>query len=106
MRTDQELGALQSLQSPTISPLMKFPTISANALPVLLALIASIATASAETLPMSPKEHLETYDMPPAYIFRLETSPRMISRLGPFTSYQANVDAQGNNIVGDAANET
>ena len=29
----------------------------------------------------------------------------MISRFGPFTSYQANVDAQGNNIVGDAANE-
>ena len=43
--------------------------------------------------------------MPPAYIFRLETSPRMISHFGPFTSYQANVDAQGNNIVGDAANE-
>jgi hypothetical protein len=29
----------------------------------------------------------------------------MISPLGPFTSYQANVDPQGNNIVGDAANE-
>jgi hypothetical protein len=29
----------------------------------------------------------------------------MISHFGPFTSYQANVDAQGNNIVGDAANE-
>jgi hypothetical protein len=54
---------------------------------------------------MSPKEHSETYDMPPAYVFRLEKSPRMISRFGPFISYQANVDAQGNNIVGDAANE-
>jgi uncharacterized repeat protein (TIGR01451 family) len=29
----------------------------------------------------------------------------MISRYGPFTSFQANVDANGNNIVGDAANE-
>ena len=29
----------------------------------------------------------------------------MISQFGVFTSYQVNVDAQGNNIVGDAANE-
>jgi hypothetical protein len=43
--------------------------------------------------------------MPPAYIYRLGTSPRMISPYGSFTSYQVNVDAQGNNIVGDAANE-
>ena len=39
------------------------------------------------------------------YIYRLETSPRMISQYGPFISYQANVDASGQNIVGDAANE-
>ena len=52
-----------------------------------------------------PTEPLEKYDNPPAYIFRLETAPRMISRYGPFTSYQVNVDANGNNIVGDAANE-
>jgi len=84
---------------------MKFSTISATILSILLASIALIATASAETRPMKPKEHLEAYDMPPAYIFRLEKSPRMISRLGSFTSYQANVDPQGNNIVGDAANE-
>jgi hypothetical protein len=48
---------------------------------------------------------LEKYDNPPAYIYRLETSPRMISPYGVFISYQANVDANGNNIVGDAANE-
>src|SRR5262245_24982 len=84
---------------------MKFSTMSGNTLSLLLALMASIATALAETRPMSPKEHSETYDMAPAYIFRSEKSPRMISRFGPFTSYQANVDAQGNNIVGDAANE-
>ena len=29
----------------------------------------------------------------------------MISPYGTFTSFQVNVDAQGNNIVGDAANE-
>ena len=43
--------------------------------------------------------------MPPAYIYRLETGPRMISQYGPFISYQANVDANGQNILGDAANE-
>ena len=34
-----------------------------------------------------------------------ETSPRMISQFGVFTSYQVNVDANGQNILGDAANE-
>jgi hypothetical protein len=51
-------------------------------------------------------EPLEKYNMPPAYIYRLETSPRMVSPYGAFVSYQVNVDANGNNIVGDAANET
>ena len=51
-------------------------------------------------------EPLEKYEMPPApYVYLLGTSPRMISRHDLFTSYQANVDANGNNIVGDAANE-
>ena len=35
----------------------------------------------------------------------METSPRMISQFGPFTSVQVNVNASGQNIVGDAANE-
>ena len=30
----------------------------------------------------------------------------MISQFGPFTSFQVNVDANGNNILGDAANES
>ena len=51
------------------------------------------------------KAPLERYEDDPAYIYRLETGPRMIVPFGPFTSYQANVDASGNNIVGDAANE-
>src|SRR6266511_3396607 len=50
-------------------------------------------------------EPLEKPGMPPAYIYRLETSPRMISPFGLFTSFQVNVDANGNNILGDAANE-
>src|SRR5262249_25166441 len=79
---------------------MKFSTISAKTLSILLVSLTAIATGSADRRPMNPKEHEETYDMPPAYIFRLEKSPRMISQFGLFTSYQANVDAQGNNIVG------
>ena len=51
-------------------------------------------------------EPLEKYNMPPAYIYRLETGPRMVSQFGLFTSFQVNVDADGNNILGDAANES
>src|SRR5215510_1161041 len=69
----------------------------------------SLATGSAQTgtLQLNPKEHVEKYDMPPAPpgTYRLETSPRMISPYAGFISYQANVDANGNNIIGDAANE-
>jgi len=69
--------------------------------------IASIVTASAQAPIWNPdaRKQRETYDNPPAYIYRLETSPRTISPHGVFVSYQANVDANGNNIVGDAANE-
>src|SRR5437667_10722433 len=35
----------------------------------------------------------------------MERSPRMISQFGLFTSFQVNVDANGQNILGDAANE-
>src|SRR6266516_6074648 len=51
------------------------------------------------------RKPLEKYDNAPSYIYRLETSPRMVSPYGVFISYQANVDANGMNIVGDAANE-
>jgi len=50
-------------------------------------------------------EPLEKYNMPPAPPRKIETSPRIISQFGVFTSFQANVDANGNNILGDAANE-
>jgi hypothetical protein len=52
-------------------------------------------------------EALERPGMPPAQIgtYRLDSSPRMIVPHGVFTSFQVNVDENGNNIVGDAANE-
>ena len=70
--------------------------------------LVSLATASGQTPPGKPieTEPLEKYDNPPAFIYRLETGPRMISQFGPFISYQVNVDSNGNNIVGDAANES
>src|SRR5712672_2349806 len=68
-----------------------------------------LPTVSGQTL--SPvrrlplNEPLEKYNMPPAPPRKIETSPRMISQFGVFTSFQANVDASGNNILGDCANE-
>ena len=77
---------------------------------ILLWALAALATALAQTPPRiggRMTEPLEKYEMPPAPpgLYRLESSPRMISQYGLFTSYQVNVDANGNNIVGDAANE-
>jgi BNR/Asp-box repeat len=74
---------------------------------IFLAFLAALATASGQVPTWNPRTRkpLEKYDDPPTYIYRLETSPRMISRYDGFNSYQVNVDANGNNIVGDAANE-
>src|SRR4029434_11275873 len=66
------------------------------------------AVASSQTLPPKPlpKGPLEKYDNPPAPLEAIIiTSPAVVSRFGPYTSYQVNVDGNGNNIVGDAANE-
>jgi hypothetical protein len=52
-----------------------------------------------------PTEELEKYDNPPALLWRTGLSPRMISQHDAFTSIQVNVDANGHNITGDAANE-
>ena len=53
-----------------------------------------------------PTEPLEKYDNPPAIAEQiLAISPALVSHFGPYTSYQVNVDANGNNRVGDAANE-
>ena len=85
---------------------MRSSTASVTILTCLSSLI-SLATASGQTPTGKPlrTEPLEKYDMPPAYIYRLETGPRMISLYGGFISYQVNVDSNGQNILGDAANE-
>src|SRR5206468_6592815 len=83
-------------------------SIVSGSLFILVALTTALCTASAQTAPADRfHEPLEKPGMPPAPpgTYRLESSPRMISQFGPFVSYQVNVDAQGNNIVGDAANE-
>src|SRR5262245_8205295 len=70
---------------------------------------AVLATASGQTLApvhrLPLNEPLEKYNMAPAPPRKIETSPRMISQFGVFTSFQVNVDGSGNNILGDAANE-
>jgi len=89
---------------------MRFSTASTTTLLLSLAGVLSLTTLSGQTLAPIRKlplnEPLETSKkMPPAPPRKIETSPRMISQFGVFTSYQANVDASGNNILGDAANE-
>src|SRR5215831_15940245 len=73
-----------------------------------LVLLSVVATASSQTAAPKPlpKEPLEKYDNPPPLAPAVViTSPTVISQFGPYTSYQVNVDLNGNNIVGDAANE-
>jgi hypothetical protein len=86
---------------------MRSSTDSVRNLFILLASMGSLVSASAGTPPPGRfPEPLEKSEMQPApRVYRLETSPRMISQYGSFISYQVNVDASGNNIVGDAANE-
>jgi hypothetical protein len=48
---------------------------------------------------------VERYQDPQMFIWRTGVSERQISQHGPFTSYQVNVDSNGQNITGDAANE-
>src|SRR5437667_10305486 len=87
--------------------MIRFRILNATVFTCLLSLI-SLAGSSAQLAPTlkAPKnEPLETFDNPPAPPRKMETSPRMISQFGAFTSFQANVDANGNNILGDAANE-
>jgi hypothetical protein len=68
-----------------------------------------VTTASSQTLTPKPlpKDPLEKYDNPPPLLPAIptSTSPGLVSQFGSYTSYQVNVDGNGNNIVGDAANE-
>src|SRR5204862_650799 len=69
--------------------------------------LATLATAAGQAPLWNPRTTMavEKYDNPPALIYRFDTSHRMVSPHGVFVSYQVNVDANGNNIIGDAANE-
>jgi len=87
---------------------MKYSTLLNVSLLIYLASLLAVCTASGQLAPIRKPpftEPQETFDMPPAPPRKIETSPRMISHFGVFTSYQVNVDAHGNNILGDAANE-
>ncbi|MBA3962043.1 MAG: exo-alpha-sialidase [Chthoniobacterales bacterium] len=73
-----------------------------------LASLALVSLASGQLTPTQrvPRtEPQEKYDNPPAAARTIETSPGMISQLGSFISVQVNVDANHQNILGDAANE-
>jgi hypothetical protein len=88
---------------------MRSSTVSIAGLLVCLVLFLALAGASGQGLATTQKaprnEPLEKYDNPPAPPRKMETSPRMISQFDVFTSYQVNVNAMGQNIIGDAANE-
>jgi len=75
-----------------------------TAVSLVLAPVVFSQTVARKPLPTEP---LEKYDNPPAPLTAqiLAISPALVSRLGPYTSYQVNVDANGSNRVGDAANE-
>ena len=74
-----------------------------TAISLLLAAAASGQTTAHKPLPREP---LEKYDNPPAIAAAILTiSPALVSSFGPYISYQVNVDANGNNRLGDAANE-
>src|SRR6478735_7680248 len=79
----------------------------ARLLPLLILLIA-LPGAIAQFAPvrMTPlNEPLERYDDPPAPPRKMDTPPCIYSPYAGFISYQVNVDANGNNSVGGAANE-
>src|SRR5207247_9794174 len=84
-------------------------TSTARRLPQLtfLVFIVAVATALGQAPTWNPRTSrpLEKYDNPPAYIYRLETSPRIISPYGVFISYQANVERYGNDIFRKMGNE-
>jgi hypothetical protein len=87
---------------------MRSSTVLSARLLICLTLLIALASASAQVAPthkVPRNEPLEKYGNPPAPPRKIETSPRMISKFGSFTSFQVNVDANGSNILGDAANE-
>ena len=72
---------------------------------LVLALGANAAFGQSVPAKPLPTEELERYGDAPMFIWGNDRSEPMISTHGPFTSYQVNVDANGQNITNDAANE-
>jgi len=75
--------------------------------PVCILLLLALSSGFGQGVPRASEAPgpLEQYGDPPDFLRRNGVSPRMISQLGVFTSYQVNVNANGLNITGDAANE-
>src|SRR3954465_6786715 len=71
---------------------------------ILLAIVA-VSGMAAPPGPLELEERRQRYQDPPMFIFKNEASAAMISHHGAFTSYQVNVDGNGQNITQDAANE-
>src|SRR6201986_687579 len=87
---------------------MRSSTVLTASLLNCLILLIALGSASAQLAPvrkMPFAEHDKRYDNPPAPPRKVQTSPRTISQFGALTTYEVNVDANGNNILGDAANE-
>src|SRR6266478_6564216 len=102
------VGRTRPVASPVPTQLRRLDTARRLQVLICLSSLACLAGASGQLAPTykAPRnEPLEKYDNPPAPPRKMETSPRMISQFGVFTSYQANVNANGQNIIGDAANE-
>lgn len=79
------------------------PGLFASVISLLLISAASGQTLAPKPLPTEPLEKYDNSPAPAAPALRI--SPALVSHFGPYTSYQVNVDANGNNRVGDAANE-
>jgi hypothetical protein len=69
--------------------------------------MAASGIALGQTIPPKPlpPEAEESLQDPQMFIWRNGVSDAMTSQHGPFTSHQVNVDGNGQNITGDAANE-
>jgi hypothetical protein len=74
----------------------------------LISILLGMTAVSAVAVPplvLETEELVEHYQDAPMFIFQNEASAAMVSQQGAFTSYQVNVNGNGQNITQDAANE-
>jgi hypothetical protein len=86
-----------------LSPILSRPAAARLALAALAAMFC-FSFASGQGRPL-PTEAMEKEDDPPAMFYQTGLSPAMDVIFGTFVSHQVNVNAGGQNITGDAANE-